>query len=175
MIRLGAGELPPIETLRRRPSGASIQVRIYAEDTAHGFRPCTGTLSGVRFPDGVRCDTWVASGTEVTPYYDPMLAKIIVRGADRADAVARLRTALADTMLAGIETNLDYLRHVITTPAFTAGEVSTSLLADLAYRPQAFDVIEPGMQTTVQDYPGRSASSTVLSATASPPRPSSAP
>ena len=155
MIRLGAGELPPIETLRRRPSGASIQVRIYAEDTAHGFRPCTGTLSGVRFPDGVRCDTWVASGTEVTPYYDPMLAKIIVRGADRADAVARLRTALADTMLAGIETNLDYLRHVITTPAFTAGEVSTSLLADLAYRPQAFDVIEPGMQTTVQDYPGR--------------------
>jgi urea carboxylase len=74
MIRLGSGDLASIETLRPEPTGASIQVRIYAEDPAHGFRPCTGQLTQVRFPDGVRCDTWVGNGTEVTPFYDPMLA-----------------------------------------------------------------------------------------------------
>jgi urea carboxylase len=96
-------------------------VRVYAEDPAHGFRPSTGILTDVGFPHDVRCDTWVDKGAEVTPFYDPMLAKIIVRGDTRDDAVARMERALASTTLAGIETNLDYLRQVVSEPEFKAG------------------------------------------------------
>jgi urea carboxylase len=156
MVRLGAGTLLPLETLRVAPSGASIQVRVYAEDAAHDFRPSTGLLTDVRLPPGVRCDTWVERGTEVTPYYDPMLAKIIVKGATRAEAMARLETALAEASFAGLETNLDYLRQIVTEPEFRAGGFPTSFLSRVRYQPRAFEVVDPGMQTTVQDYPGRS-------------------
>jgi urea carboxylase len=155
MVRLGAGELPPVDTLRTEPSGAAIEVRVYAEDATHGFRPSTGQLTHVRFPHDGRCETWVETGTEVTPYYDPMLAKIIVRGETREEAVARLAAALADTTIAGVETNLEYLRHVVSHKAFHAGGFPTSFLNRVEYRPMAFEVIEPGVQTTVQDYPGR--------------------
>src|SRR6185436_2382055 len=156
MVRLGAGTLPPLDTLRVAPSGASIQVRVYAEDAAHDFRPSTGLLTDVRLPPGVRCDTWVERGTDVTPYYDPMLAKIIVKGATRAEAMARLETALAEASFAGLETNLDYLRQIVTEPEFRAGGFPTSFLSRVRYQPRAFEVLDPGMQTTVQDYPGRS-------------------
>jgi urea carboxylase len=155
MVRLGAGDLPPLDTLRPSPAGASIQVRLYAEDPAHDFRPSTGTVTDLRFPAGVRCDTWIDRGTEITPFYDPMLAKIIVRGETREDAVAKLNDALASTQIAGLETNLDYLRHVVALPGFAAGGFPTSFLNSAGYAPRAFDVVDPGMQTTVQDYPGR--------------------
>ena len=155
MVRLGAGTMPPLDSLRVEPSGASIQVRVYAEDAAHDFRPSTGLLTDVQMPPDVRCDTWVERGTEVTPYYDPMLAKIIVRGATRAEAIARLDTALAATSCAGLETNLDYLRQIVAEGEFRAGGFPTSFLSRVRYQPRAFEVIDPGMQTTVQDYPGR--------------------
>jgi urea carboxylase len=155
MVRLGAGELPPLDTLRVEPAGASIQVRIYAEDAAHGFRPSTGLLTDVRLPPGVRCDTWVERGTEVTPFYDPMLAKIIVRGDSREDALTRLEAALAGTSFAGIETNLDYLRQVVAEPEFHAGGFPISFLNRVDYHPPALEVLDAGTQTTVQDYPGR--------------------
>jgi len=155
MVRLGAGTLPPLETLRVAPSGASIQVRLYAEDAAHQFRPSTGVLTHVSFPSDVRCDTWVSAGTEVTPFYDPMLAKIIVRADTRELALEKLADALARTVCAGVETNLDYLRQVVAHPEFRAGGFPTSLLTRVPYTPQGFEVLTPGMQTTVQDYPGR--------------------
>jgi len=155
MVRLGAGALPPLETLRPDPQGASIQVRVYAEDAAHGFRPSSGLLTHVCLPDGARCETWVENGTDVTPYYDPMLAKIIVRGADRQDAVARMQQALASARFDGLETNLDYLRQVIVHPEFHAGAFPTTFLTRVPYRPRAIEVIDPGVQTTVQDHPGR--------------------
>jgi urea carboxylase len=155
MVRLGAGELPPLETLHPDPQGASIQVRIYAEDAAHGFRPSSGLLTQVQLPEGARCETWVENGTEVTPFYDPMLAKIIVRGADRQEAVERMRDALAAARFDGLETNLDYLRQVIAHPEFCSGGFATSLLTRVTFRPRAIEVIDAGMQTTVQDYPGR--------------------
>jgi urea carboxylase len=155
MVRLGSGDLPPLPTLKWKAQGASIQARVYAEDPNHGFRPSTGLLTAVQLPGEARCETWVESGTEVTPYYDPMLAKIIVRGETREDAVDRLGRALAATKLAGVETNLDYLRQVVSQPAFIAGGFPTSFLNGVAYQPRAVEVIDPGMQTTVQDYPGR--------------------
>src|SRR5205085_382462 len=150
-----AGELPPLEELQPIPHGASIQVRIYAENPARGFVPSGGMLTQVRLPRSARCETWVENGTEVTPFYDPMLAKIIVRADTREGAVQRLREALAQTRFDGVETNLDYLRCVIDEPAFCAGGFPTSLLSRIVYRPRAMEIVEAGMQTTVQDYPGR--------------------
>ncbi|HUB82154.1 MAG TPA: urea carboxylase [Bryobacteraceae bacterium] len=155
MVRQAAGEMPPLESLQPARKGASLQVRLYAEDPARDFQPGAGKLSQVVWPRGVRVETWVESGSEVTPYYDPMLAKIIVRGRDRAEALALLRSALAECRIAGIETNLEYLRQVCADPVFAAGGILTAYLRDFPYRRRAVEVIEPGTQTTVQDYPGR--------------------
>src|SRR6266704_570202 len=137
MVRLGAGELAPLEELRPKPRGASIQVRIYAEDPAHGFRPSTGILTDVRLPRQARCETWVENGTEVTPFYDPLLAKIIVSAGTRESALEHLRVSLAQTRFDGIETNLDYLRSVIQDPEFSTGGFATSFLSGVVYRPRA--------------------------------------
>src|SRR5262245_51030645 len=155
MVRLGCGELPPLERIRPAPCGASIQVRIYAEDPAHAFRPSTGTLMNVTLPARARCETWVENGTEITPFYDPMLAKIIVRAETRDTAVKEITNALAATRFDGIETNVDHLRTVIADAEFCVGGYPTSFLSRIAYEPHAIEVTEPGMQTTVQDYPGR--------------------
>jgi urea carboxylase len=156
MVRLAAGELPALGTLAPALSGAAMEARLYAEDPRRQFQPSAGLLSDVVLPaDDARVETWIARGTEVTPYYDPMLAKIIARGATREEARARLAAALDATRVDGIETNLAYLRQVIATPEFRAGAVHTRFLDGLAYQPSSVEVIEPGTQTTVQDFPGR--------------------
>jgi urea carboxylase len=154
MVRTAAGD-PPDLTLDRQPKGASIEVRLYAEDPVHDFQPSPGVLTEVVFPADARIDGWVATGTEVTPYYDPMLAKLIVYGADRADAIEKMKAALKATRLSGIATNLDYLRQIVASPMFAAGDVSTRALSRFDYRPKAIEVLAPGTYTTVQDYPGR--------------------
>ncbi len=154
MVRTAAGDPPDLSTLPQ-PRGASIEVRLYAEDPMHDFQPSPGVLTEVVFPDDARIDGWVATGTDVSAYYDPMLAKLIVHGADRADAIDKMKRALAATRLAGIATNLDYLRQIIASPMFAAGDVSTRALSRLTYRPNAIEVVAPGTFTTVQDYPGR--------------------
>lgn len=153
MVRLARGEDFPLQV--PTPQGASIQVRLYAEDPARNFQPCAGGLTEVVFPQDARIETWVATGSEVPPHYDPMIAKLIVTGTDRADAVAKLQAALAATRLAGIETNLRYLRTVVANAEFMQGQMVTRSLADLHYQPHALEVLEPGVQTTVQDHPGR--------------------
>ncbi len=154
MVRQSAGELvlpeaAPVST------GAAIEVRIYAEDPAKDFQPSTGKLSAVLFPEGVRVDTFVEAGWEVTPHYDPLLAKIIATGPDRAAALAKLRAALATTELHGIETNLAYLRALSEHAPFVQGDVATRMLAGFRFTPTTVDVIDGGTQTTVQDWPGR--------------------
>ncbi len=157
MVREAAGELPPLKNLPLEPHGWSIQVRVYAEDPAKNFQPAPGKLAQVEFPkaDVARVETWVENGTEVTPFYDPMIAKIIVTGTDRADAVARLRQALGETAIYGTETNLRYLRAVAACETFTRGAMTTAFLGSFAVGRRAFEVLEGGTQTTVQDYPGR--------------------
>jgi urea carboxylase len=152
MVRQAAGEL----TLSQpEPQGASIQARIYAEQPHKNFQPSSGVLSRVTLPAGVRVESGFETGSEVTPYYDPLLAKVIVKGADRVEAVARLRAALEATHFDGIETNLDYLKTIAATDVFRAGGFPTRFLSTVEYRPHAFEVLEPGTQTTVQDLPGR--------------------
>ncbi len=155
MVRLAAGDDTFLDTYTHAPRGHSIQVRVYAEDPHKNFQPSCGTLTEVVLPENARCETWVESGTEVTQFYDPMLAKIIVHSPSREEAVTRLQAALSAAVFGGIECNLAYLGEVIATPQFAAGQVTTRFLADFAYAPRTVDVLESGAQTTVQDFPGR--------------------
>jgi urea carboxylase len=157
MIREAAGELAPIESLRVEPGGWSIEARVYAEDPARNFQPAPGRLARARFPEPelARVETWVENGTEITPFYDPMIAKIIVTGKDRADAVERLKRALDETSLYGTETNLRYLRAVAASDTFTSGAMTTAFLGSFDVGRCAFEVLDGGTQTTIQDYPGR--------------------
>lgn len=152
MVRLSAGE-DPIRPVT--PLGASVQVRIYAESPLKDFQPCAGALQSVEFPPDVRVETWIESGSEVSTFYDPLLAKIITNGLTREEALKNLRHALKDTTIAGIETNLDYLRAVCASETFANGGFPTSFLGKFNYTPLAIEVIEPGTQSTIQDYPGR--------------------
>ncbi len=154
MLLAAAGELD-LADWRPTPAGASIQVRVYAEDPGKNFQPAAGTLTDVHFATSARIETWVGRGTEVSAFYDPLLAKIIVKGRDRAEALHRLDVALADTRLYGLETNLDYLRQIAASAGFRAGGVTTKYLSTLPYSAATVDVLEGGTQTTVQDYPGR--------------------
>lgn len=154
MIREAAGELN-LSDFEARPQGASIQVRLYAEDPNKLFQPSAGVLTEARFPESARVETWVERGSEVSPFYDPMIAKIIVSGSDRADALSNLRAALDDTRVDGIACNLEYLRQIATSDTLAEGVVHTKWLADFEYKPSTIDVLEAGTQTSVQDYPGR--------------------
>ncbi|HSI15405.1 MAG TPA: urea carboxylase [Chthoniobacter sp.] len=155
MVRLAAGDASFFDTYQHQPRGHSIQVRIYAEDANKNFQPSCGVLTEVSFHASARCETWVEDGTEVTPFYDPMLAKIIVHGSDRADAIVRMLAALDGTAFGGIESNLEYLRQIIATPEFADGKIITRSLSEFQYRPHSIDVLDAGAQTTVQDWPGR--------------------
>ncbi|OZI45750.1 urea carboxylase [Bordetella genomosp. 5] len=155
MLQVAAGDALDWEAMGRAPQGASIEVRLYAEDPLKQFQPSPGVLTEVAFPPDVRVDGWIATGTEVPAFYDPLLAKLIVHGADRAQALARLSDALAHTRLHGIATNLDYLRQIVADAAFAEGRITTRFLESFAYRPAALEVLEPGTYTSVQDYPGR--------------------
>jgi|AntAceMinimDraft_1070359.scaffolds.fasta_scaffold00985_2 urea carboxylase len=155
MLQLASGDLPPLISTVLTPKGASIQVRLYAEDPAKNFQPSAGLLTEVYFPDNVRVDSWVERGTEVPAWYDPMLAKLIVTASTREQALIQMDMALAATRLAGIETNLGYLRQVVQDPVFREGRQVTGFLSSFRYWPTTIDVIEPGVQTSVQDWPGR--------------------
>jgi urea carboxylase len=135
--------------------GAAIEVRVYAEDPAKQYQPSSGTITEIAFGGEARVDGWVERGTEITPYYDPLIAKVIARGDTRDEAIRALERSLEATRIGGLETNLAYLRQIVSSPAFRSGDVSTQLLASLEYRSTSVEVIEGGTQTTVQDLPGR--------------------
>ncbi|HEU0222293.1 MAG TPA: biotin carboxylase N-terminal domain-containing protein, partial [Paracoccaceae bacterium] len=132
-IRVASGEPLPLAQEEIPLSGHAFEARLYAEDVPKGFLPATGTLSHLTFPEGVRADTGVRAGDAITPYYDPMIAKIVVHGPTRPAALSRLGRALADTEIAGSVTNLDFLKALASHPGFARGEVDTGLIErDLA-------------------------------------------
>jgi urea carboxylase len=155
MIRQAAGETLPLEQGTIKLDGASIQARLYAEDPGRDFRPSSGRLTEVAWPPHARIETWVQSGSEVSPFYDPMLAKIIVKGETRADALLKLQAALNDTRIGGLETNLAYLRQLSRSDVFARGDVLTRTLQTFAHKADTIEVLSPGTQTTIQDWPGR--------------------
>ena len=160
MLLQAAGELGDLKSLRAPliAKGHAIQVRVYAEDPARDFQPCAGLLSKVAFPpacDHLRIDSWIESGIEVPAYFDPMLAKIIVHGENRNDALKKLSKALDATQLYGIETNLEYLRALLKDETLLQGRMTTRYLNQFSFKPARIDVLQGGTQTTIQDYPAR--------------------
>ncbi len=156
MIRLAANELDGLPK-QLTPHGHAIQARVYAEDPNKAFQPSAGLLSEVRFPqhDQLRIDHWIESGIEVAPLFDPMLAKVIATADDRQQAMTLLDSALADTVIYGIETNIAYVREILSSDIFQQGNIYTRYLNDLVISPDTIDVINAGTLTTIQDYPGR--------------------
>ena len=159
MIKLGARELPELAELENnlKAKGHSIQIRLYAEDANKNFQPSSGLLSQVFFPEekNIRIDHWIEAGLTVSPYYDPMLAKVIATGADRNEALTKLKQALNEIRVYGIETNLNYVGSILNEPIFKAGKITTRYLNQFTYKPHSIDVLSSGTQTTIQDYPGR--------------------
>ncbi len=155
MVRTAANDPPDLDGYRHAPQGHSIQARLYAEDPARNFRPSSGVLSHVVMPEGVRVDGWIESGSEVSSFYDPLLAKIITHGETRETALAALEKALAQTSVYGIETNLDYLRGILAHQTFRSGQQYTRFLSTFELPVRSVEVLKPGTHSTVQEYPGR--------------------
>ncbi|HEX8883103.1 MAG TPA: biotin carboxylase, partial [Noviherbaspirillum sp.] len=135
-IRLAAGErLEQVLPAGLAPQGHAIEVRVYAEDPKR-FLPSPGPLQVFRPPhgEGIRVETGYAEGNTVTPFYDPMIAKVITRGATRQQAVARMREALEMFIIEGVKTNLAFARQVLDDEAFLAGAIHTGLAADVLAR-----------------------------------------
>ncbi|MEJ2888533.1 acetyl/propionyl/methylcrotonyl-CoA carboxylase subunit alpha [Actinomycetospora aeridis] len=130
-LRVAAGEELGYDQGDVTLEGHAVEVRLYAEDPTRGFLPTGGRLLDVQWPADARVDAGVATGTEVGSRYDPMLAKIITHGPDRAAALARLDAALAGTTVLGVRTNLAWLRTLIADDDVRAGRLDTGLIARL--------------------------------------------
>jgi acetyl-CoA/propionyl-CoA carboxylase biotin carboxyl carrier protein len=132
-LRIASGASLAEIGLQRQPGirGHAIEARLYAEDPESGFLPATGYLARVVWPDGVRVDSGVVEGDEVTDRYDPMLAKLIAHGRTRPDALETMRRALAATRILGVRTNLRFLRWLLDQPAVSDGEMRTDTIGHL--------------------------------------------
>ncbi|GAA4545970.1 acetyl/propionyl/methylcrotonyl-CoA carboxylase subunit alpha [Amycolatopsis samaneae] len=129
-VRVAAGEPLALAQDDVRLTGHAVEARVYAEDPARGFIPTGGTVLAVHEPsgDGVRVDSWMSEGAVVGSNYDPMLAKVIAHGPDRASALHRLDLALADTALLGLGTNIAFLRGLLADPEVREGKLDTELV-----------------------------------------------
>ncbi len=130
-LRIAAGEQLPLRQDDVELNGHAVEARVYAEDPASGFLPSTGRVVAYREPAGVRVDSGVAVGSEVSSHYDPMLAKVIAHGPDRLTAMDLLGSALGEIRVVGPTTNIAYLRALLAWPAVRAGDLDTSLLERL--------------------------------------------
>jgi 3-methylcrotonyl-CoA carboxylase alpha subunit len=130
-LRVAAGESLPAAQEEIRAHGHAIEARLYAEDPAAGFLPSTGRLLHLAFPEdaeGIRVDSGVRPGDEVSVHYDPMIAKLVAWGPDRATALSRLQRALARSEVAGVVTNLGFLQAVLSHTRFAAGVIDTAFI-----------------------------------------------
>ncbi|MDE3116638.1 MAG: acetyl-CoA carboxylase biotin carboxylase subunit [Pseudomonadota bacterium] len=130
-LRVAAGEKLPKAQKDLKPHGHALEARLYAEDPAKNFLPSIGTLERLRFPeaaDGLRVDSGVREGDAVTPYYDPMIAKVIAWDETREAAAAKLAHALSETRIAGVATNAGFLIRCLRHPDFVKGEIDTGFI-----------------------------------------------
>lgn len=154
MVKEAAGELKNLRTMVRKPQGHAIEVRVYAEDCINDFRPSTGKIDAVSFSPAARVETWIQKGMEVTSLYDPMLAKLIVHGENREEAIQKMLQVLRTSKIYGITSNMQYLTHLLLTETYQSGALFTGMLKDFMPQENAIEVLDGGVQTTVQDYPG---------------------
>ncbi|MCP5037580.1 MAG: acetyl/propionyl/methylcrotonyl-CoA carboxylase subunit alpha [Rhodobacteraceae bacterium] len=128
-LRVASGEGLPASQDEISLKGHAFEARLYAENVPAGFLPATGTLTHLVFPDGARADSGVRAGDTITPFYDPMIAKIITHGATRSAALRRMGAALKHTQVAGLVTNLGFLGALTRHEGFSCGDVDTGLIA----------------------------------------------
>ena len=138
-LRVADGERLPKLQHELGIAGHAIEARLYAEDPGRDFLPSIGRIAHLRLPAGIRVDTGVREGDAISPHYDPMIAKLIAHGADRAAALARMRRALEACEIVGIATNLGLLRRIAAQPDFAAGRFDTGFIARHAEVLQADD------------------------------------
>ena len=127
-LRVASGQRLPLTQDQLTIDGWSVEARIYAEDVEKGFLPATGTLHYLKFPEDTRVDTGVRQGDTISPFYDPMIAKLTVHGADRDSALRLMEQALSDSHAAGSVTNINFLSALIKNKEFAAGDVDTGLI-----------------------------------------------
>ncbi len=147
-LRIAAGQPLPLRQEQLELRGHALEARIYAEDANKGFLPATGKLIRLAPPAesiNVRVDTGVEEGDEITPFYDPMIAKLIVWDESRDGALARMRKALADYRVAGLTTNIDFLSRLVACPAFAGADLDTGLIE------QQKDFLFPAAQPVPRD------------------------
>ncbi|KAL7930740.1 hypothetical protein V8C35DRAFT_324191 [Trichoderma chlorosporum] len=143
---------------RPKPLGSAIEARVYAEVPLRDFAPSPGILQHVHWPkgEGVRIDTWVRNGQKITPFYDPLIGKVMAYSPDgRAAAQKKMLAVLAETALQGTQSNLEYLSKIVESEIFTTGNTLTNSLSMFKFESCSLQVLEPGVYTTIQDYPGR--------------------
>ncbi len=146
-LLIAAGEPLTLRQEELQPRGHAIEARLYAEDPERQFIPSTGILAQFRPPTGpgIRIDSGVVAGDEITQYYDPMLAKLIVYGENRAAAIARMQNVLSQTIVLGVTTNISLLQTIIQHPAYDAGKTTTSFLDE-------YDLLNPTNASTGEEY-----------------------
>jgi urea carboxylase len=154
MLRLAQGDTGVVDT-PLHPVGAAVEARVYAENPDLGSLPSSGMITSFELPAGVRVDTWIEAGSEVSTNYDPMLAKVIVHGPDRDSAWRALAEALDGTRIDGIATNLGLLRAIARDGEVSRAAHSTRTLERVTDVSPRFEVVKSGMLCTVQDWPGR--------------------
>ena len=130
-LRIAAGEsISCADRAPFTPAGHAIELRINAEDPEHGFRPCPGTITRFEPPagPGVRVESYIQSGSRISPYYDSLVAKLIVHVQDRAEAVARAKRALDEFVIEGIATTIPFHKRVLDNEVFLAGDATTDFI-----------------------------------------------
>jgi acetyl/propionyl-CoA carboxylase alpha subunit len=131
-IRIAAGEALPFTQEALRQRGHAMECRVYAEDPAKEFLPSIGEITAYRRPvgPGIRVDDGVEMGAAVTPYYDPMVAKVVAWGADRPEAIRKMVRALGEMVVLGVTTNIPYLLAILQQPEFVAGRTTTNFIGE---------------------------------------------
>ncbi|KAI0693471.1 urea carboxylase [Cytidiella melzeri] len=137
----------------------AIQSRVYCENPDANFKPTPGVLQYVAFPqplpEWMRIDTWVQTGTTITPFYDPLAAKIVIKGRTRDETLQLMLKALQECKIWGPPNNMAYLRAICEDSIFAEGKATTMYLTNFQFTPRAMDILSGGIETTVQDFPGR--------------------
>lgn len=130
-LRIAGGERLSIQQDEVVTSGAAIECRINAEDETHNFAPSPGMISKLQFPCGVgvRVESALTSGSKISPWYDSMIAKVIVEAENRNEAIAKMKLALSESVIEGIPTNVEFLKKVMDNPAYVSGEVDTGFIS----------------------------------------------
>ena len=130
MIRVAAGEPLSVKQEDIHLQGHAMECRINAEDPAHNFRPCPGVIEEIHLPggNGVRIDTAAYNGYEIPPFYDSMIAKVIVHGRTRQEAIDKMRSTLGELIIDGVTTNVDFQYEILDNEDFQAGEITTDFI-----------------------------------------------